>query len=318
MKSNSELNIDELYKSLSGILGLIRKYFYEIINVLTNKDINNHITDKAINLEDIIEKLRKMLLYFNKPDEYNIILNKNMLNLANIKNPNITINKDCNNLDFFILSNYYYCKLFNHIYNKQIKSHNKSRIEQKNSFASIKSNSSNIHNDKKEELNFQKAIYSYIEQKKYKHINIMYMEFEKKKEISFEIKLVNLSIGLLVNKTEKIIKQIKINEIYRPFSNSLLIKLLNDELSDLVIRFSNRFKNNEINLNQYIFSFIEYIKDLDKIFYSTCEKCKKNAKYSFPQKAFLPPLIKYNYEKYGNIFLFNKSKESLFFHPQCI
>jgi hypothetical protein len=317
MKSNSEFNIEELYRSLSGFLRNIRKYFYEIIKILPNNDVNNPISDKAINLEDMIDGLGKLLLYFNNTDKYNIILSKNTLNLANIKNPNISINIDYNSSYFYILNNYYYIKIYCCMLNKQNNILVKPRVEPKNSFSSIKSNPSNNYNDK-EELNFKKVIYNYIEQKNYKYIKIIYLEIEKKKEINFEIKLVNLNINLLVNKTENIIKHIKINEIYRPFSNSLLIKLLDDELSDIVNRFSNRFKNNEINLNDYISSFIEYVKDLDLIFYSKCTKCKKNSKYSFTQKAFLPPLIKYNNEKYGNLASFNRNKESLFFHPQCI
>ena len=94
MKSNSEFNIEELYRSLSGFLRNIRKYFYEIIKILPNNDVNNPISDKAINLEDMIDGLGKLLLYFNNTDKYNIILSKNTLNLANIKNPNISINID--------------------------------------------------------------------------------------------------------------------------------------------------------------------------------------------------------------------------------
>lgn len=315
MESNSELNIDEVYNSLNGFLRNIRKYFYEIIKILPNKDINKLILDRAINLEEMVKRMGKILLFFNNRNKYNITFSKNMLNLANIKIPNTSLNN--NNLDLYILSNYYFYKLYICMFNKQIYRNNKPRAEPKNNYSTFNSNSSKIHNDK-EELNFKKAIYNYLEQKNYKNINIIYMEIEKKNEINFEIKLVNLSISFLVNKTENIIMYIKVNEIYRPFSNSLLIKLLDDELSDLVKRFSNRFKNNEIKLNEYIINFIEYIKDLDMIFYSKCEKCKRNSKYSFTQKAFLPPLIKYVYEKYGNIVLFNRNKESLFFHPQCI
>ncbi len=315
MESNSELNIDEVYNSLNGFLRNIRKYFYEIIKILPNKDINKLILDRAINLEEMVKRMGKILLFFNNRNKYNITFSKNMLNLANIKIPNTSLNN--NNLDLYILSNYYFYKLYICMFNKQIYHNNKPRAEPKNNYSTFNSNSSKIHNDK-EELNFKKAIYNYLEQKNYKNINIIYMEIEKKNEINFEIKLVNLSISFLVNKTENIIMYIKVNEIYRPFSNSLLIKLLDDELSDLVKRFSNRFKNNEIKLNEYIINFIEYIKDLDMIFYSKCEKCKRNSKYSFTQKAFLPPLIKYVYEKYGNIVLFNRNKESLFFHPQCI
>ena len=144
------------------------------------------------------------------------------------------------------------------------------------------------------------------------------MENKEKNAINFEVKLFDFNIILIVNKTNNIINEIRLNEIYRPFNNSLLTKLLENELSDLVDRFSNRFKSKEICLNEYIFNFLEYIKDLNKIYNSKCEKCKKNSKYSFTQKAFLPPIIKYSYVKYGNIFLYNRGKESLFFHPQCI
>ena len=147
MKSNSEFNIEELYRSLSGFLRNIRKYFYEIIKILPNNDVNNPISDKAINLEDMIDGLGKLLLYFNNTDKYNIILNKNTLNLANIKNPNISINIDYNSSYFYILNNYYYIKIYCCMLNKQNNILVKPRVEPKNSFSSIKSNPSNNYND---------------------------------------------------------------------------------------------------------------------------------------------------------------------------
>ena len=327
MNINPELfNIDEFYKSFYTNLLHIRKYFYELIKMLPDKDTNNNINARALLLEDLLEKMRKLLLSFSNKDRYIILMSKNLLNVANAKNNylnlDININKNYNNLHFSLINNYYYFKLYNCMFRKQININNKFRIDLNNIYASFKSNSSinqnNKENNKEEEKEFMKTIYNYIGQKQYKHIFIIYKEKETIKEFNFEVKLINLSIIVLVNKADNIIFQCKVNEIYKPFSNSLLIQLINDELLDLVKRFSYRFRMKEMNFKEYILNFIEYIKDLDKIFYSKCEKCKKYSKYSFTQKAFLPPFIKYYYEKYGSLFLYNRSKEILFLHPQCI
>ena len=323
MKSNEELNIDEFSKNLLRNLLQIRKNFYELINILLDKDANNNINGRALFLEKLLESMRKLLLSFSNKDKNNILISKNLLNFVNAKNNyfniEIIFNKNYNDLNFSLTNCYYYYKLYNCMFNKQININNIFRIDLNNIYTSFKSNSS-INQNNKEEQNFLKDFYNYIEQKKYKHICILYKEkdIETIKIMNFEVKLINLSISVSVNKDDNIILQCKVNEIYRPYSNTLLIQLINEELSDFIKRFSFRFRMKEISLKEYILNFIEYIKDLDKIFYSKCEKCKKNSKYSFTQKAFLPPVIKYYFEKYSSLFLFNRSKEILFFHPQCI
>ena len=105
---------------------------------------------------------------------------------------------------------------------------------------------------------------------------------------------------------------------YISLHNTLLKEKINAELSSIFDLLTKKFIIKENNGIIFVKSFINYIHDLDKIFYIKCYGCKKNSKYSIIEKNFNPPFIKYNKEKYSNLNFPNKDRDILFFHPECI
>ena len=308
MKSNKEIiNLEEISNESLQYLIKIRRYFYDLTKLLTNQDINNNniINDKAKILQQILEKMKEYLETFSSIDKYDISVSKLFLAYANNSIPNKNSNyKILNNHDLSAIYNTFTVNLFNLI-NKQ------------------KTYSSFIYNPpitegKQEQLDFKEIINKYIKAKKYNHISINYRNNDKIQNINSQISLFNLYLEISSNKNDEPISEIKIYQKYRPFDNTLLIKQLEEEIIDIVQRISNRLRRKEISIKDYLSKFIDYIQDLDKIFYIKCVRCKKHSKYSFKQKAFLPPFIKFNFEKYAPLHMLLVSKESLFYHPQCI
>lgn len=308
MKSNSEINLVELSKELFQYLIIIRRYFYDLTKSLANQDRNNNINiyNKALLIEQILEKINKYLSIFNSIDKYDILINKFFFSYANnsISNVNNTY-KLFNNYDLSAILNTYYYNLFNIITITQ------------NSYISYIYNSSKVE-EKKEQLDLKQIINKYIKDKKYNHISIEFRNNDNIQNINSKITLFNLCLEIFSNKIDEPISVIKVYQKYSPIGNTLLIKQLEEEILDIVKRIYNRLKRKEISIKEYLSNFIDYIQDLDKIFYIKCNRCKKFSKYSFKQKIFLPPFIKYNYEKYSPLHLHNVNKESLFYHPQCI
>ena len=157
----------------------------------------------------------------------------------------------------------------------------------------------------------------FIKNNRYKQISFkIQTESDNLKNFSFEL------IHFQIIFTPKIINNFltddfKIQSKLKSLENTLLIQKIEKELLNIVQFFYYKYQENNSE-SSFVKDFINCIHDYDNIFHIRCNACKKNSKYSFKEKTFFPPYIKYYKDKYGNYKYSYNYKESLFFHPQCI
>ena len=322
----------ELYRKLMHI----RKIFYYILRLLINEEyINNNNCKNSIisqinNLENVSQSINENLIIFNDnqdkidsiSDAYFNSLIKNFKD--NIFNNSIN-NQNYKNVDFEVIIKALSRKLkifdINFFYNEYILPFN-IKLEC-NLYKAIKRNpkeNNQIQNLKIDE----EELKNYIKQNGFKNLVFKIVNEDKKvddveivKYIEFHLK--NFIITLIPTRPNNIMPlTFDIKSKFLSFNNTLLRRKILTELSSSIDAL---IKNNiirENNYNNLVKNLINYIHDLDKIFYIKCYGCKRNSKYSYIEKFFYPPYIKYNIEKYYNLKYPTNDKDILFFHPQCI
>ena len=310
--------LDDVNNELYNNLKMIRRYFYYIINKLVNEEniknnTKNNINIQINNLEKVLQSINENLIFFNEnQDKINSISEKFCSDLFPIFEDNVNQNYKKVDLDIIIKGLSKKLKIFdkNFFYDEYILSSNiklENNINEKIKEISKEKTEIQIIKIDENELN------NYIEQNEFKNISL--------KTISncIEFHLINFIIKLFPSNPNNL-KPITFDMQckYISLHNTLLKEKINAELSSIFDLLTKKFIIKENNGIIFVKSFINYIHDLDKIFYIKCYGCKKNSKYSFIEKNFNPPFIKYNKEKYSNLNFPNKDRDILFFHPECI
>ena len=310
--------LDDVNNELYNNLKMIRRYFYYIINKLVNEEniknnTKNNINIQINNLEKVLQSINENLIFFNEnQDKINSISEKFCSDLFPIFEDNVNQNYKKVDLDIIIKGLSKKLKIFdkNFFYDEYILSSNiklENNINEKIKEISKEKTEIQIIKIDDKELN------NYIEQNEFKNIS--------SKTISncIEFHLINFIIKLFPSNPNNL-KPITFDMQckYISLHNTLLKEKINAELSSIFDLLTKKFIINENNGIIFVKSFINYIHDLDKIFNIKCYGCKKNSKYSFIEKNFNPPFIKYNKEKYSNLNFPNKDRDILFFHPECI
>ena len=310
--------LDDVNNELYNNLKMIRRYFYYIINKLVNEEniknnTKNNINIQINNLEKVLQSINENLIFFNEnQDKINSISEKFCSDLFPIFEDNVNQNYKKVDLDIIIKGFSKKLKIFdkNFFYDEYILSSNiklENNINEKIKEISKEKTEIQIIKIDDKELN------NYIEQNEFKNIS--------SKTISncIEFHLINFIIKLFPSNPNNL-KPITFDMQckYISLHNTLLKDKINAELSSIFDLLTKKFIIKENNGIIFVKSFINYIHDLDKIFYIKCYGCKKNSKYSFIEKNFNPPFIKYNKEKYSNLNFPNKDRDILFFHPECI
>ena len=310
--------LDDVNNELYNNLKMIRRYFYYIINKLVNEEniknnTKNNINIQINNLEKVLQSINENLIFFNEnQDKINSISEKFCSDLFPIFEANVNQNYKKVDLDIIIKGLSKKLKIFdkNFFYDEYILSSNiklENNINEKIKEISKEKTEIQIIKIDDKELN------NYIEQNEFKNISL--------KTISncIEFHLINFIIKLFPSNPNNL-KPITFDMQckYISLHNTLLKEKINAELSSIFDLLTKKFIIKENNGIIFVKSFINYIHDLDKIFYIKCYGCKKNSKYSFIEKNFNPPFIKYNKEKYSNLNFPNKDRDILFFHPECI
>ena len=305
---------NELYNNLK----MIRRYFYYIINKLVNEEniknnTKNNINIQINNLEKVLQSINENLIFFNEnQDKINSISEKFCSDLFPIFEDNVNQNYKKVDLDIIIKGLSKKLKIFdkNFFYGEYILSSNiklENNINEKIKEISKEKTEIQIIKIDDKELN------NYIEQNEFKNISLNAISN------CIEFHLINFIIKLFPSNPNNL-KPITFDMQckYISLHNTLLKDKINAELSSIFDLLTKKFIIKENNGIIFVKSFINYIHDLDKIFYIKCYGCKKNSKYSFIEKNFNPPFIKYNKEKYSNLNFPNKDRDILFFHPECI
>ena len=310
--------LDDVNNDLYNNLKMIRKSFYYIINKLVNEEniknnTKNNINIQINNLEKVLQSINENLIFFNEnQDKINSISEKFCSDLFPIFEDNVNQNYKKVDLDIIIKGLSKKLKIFDknffsdeYILSSNIKLEN--NINEKIKEISKEKTEIQIIKIDENELN------NYIEQNEFKNIS--------SKTISncIEFHLINFIIKLFPSNPNNL-KPITFDMQckYISLHNNLLKEKINAELSSIFDLLTKKFIIKENNGIIFVKSFINYIHDLDKIFNIKCYGCKKNSKYSFIEKNFNPPFIKYNKEKYSNLNFPNKDRDILFFHPECI
>jgi len=310
--------LDDVNNELYNNLKMIRRYFYYIINKLVNEEniknnTKNNINIQINNLEKVLQSIYEDLIFFNEnQDKINSISEKFCSDLFPIFEDNVNQNYKKVDLDIIIKGLSKKLKIFdkNFFYDEYILSSNiklENNINEKIKEISKEKTEIQIIKIDDKELN------NYIEQNEFKNISLNTISN------CIEFHLINFIIKLFPSNPNNL-KPITFDMQckYISLHNTLLKDKINAELSSIFDLLTKKFIIKENNGIIFVKSFINYIHDLDKIFYIKCYGCKKNSKYSFIEKNFNPPFIKYNKEKYSNLNFPNKDRDILFFHPECI
>ena len=310
--------LDDVNNELYNNLKMIRRYFYYIINKLVNEEniknnTKNNINIQINNLEKVLQSINENLIFFNEnQDKINSISEKFCSDLFPIFEDNVNQNYKKVDLDIIIKGLSKKLKIFdkNFFYDEYILSSNiklENNINEKIKEISKEKTEIQIIKIDDKELN------NYIEQNEFKNISLNTISN------CIEFHLINFIIKLFPSNPNNL-KPITFDMQckYISLHNTLLKEKINAELSSIFDLLTKKFIIKENNGIIFVKSFINYIHDLDKIFYIKCYGCKKNSKYSFIEKNFNPPFIKYNKEKYSNLNFPNKDRDILFFHPECI
>jgi len=310
--------LDDVNNELYNNLKMIRRYFYYIINKLVNEEniknnTKNNINIQINNLEKVLQSINENLIFFNEnQDKINSISEKFCSDLFPIFEDNVNQNYKKVDLDIIIKGLSKKLKIFdkNFFYDEYILSSNiklENNINEKIKEISKEKTEIQIIKIDDKELN------NYIEQNEFKNISLNTISN------CIEFHLINFIIKLFPSNPNNL-KPITFDMQckYISLHNTLLKDKINAELSSIFDLLTKKFIIKENNGIIFVKSFINYIHDLDKIFYIKCYGCKKNSKYSFIEKNFNPPFIKYNKEKYSNLNFPNKDRDILFFHPECI
>ena len=301
----------------------IRKYFYNCVKFLVNNENNNdskQLTDLVDDLEKKLKNFGLILNFFNNKD--NIIVTDRHVNIfINYLNININqnykivdilslINQNLIKIDFKNDSNsyYYYFKCRDIIINKPIFTRK------------IESNNKNLQ---QQQISDENKVNNYINNKKFERVTFKIIKEKYPMEkgenndriLEYVLKLVYFNIEIIPKKYNNLQNyDIKVTSSYKSINNTLLLKLIEEQLKDYgqkILRKPQMKEVENMDIN-FIISIINIVHDYDNIFTSECFICKKNAKYSFIEKAFFPPYIKFVYDKY------TIDKKSSFIHPQCI
>ena len=310
--------LDDVNNDLYNNLKMIRKSFYYIINKLVNEEniknnTKNNINIQINNLENIIQSINGNLIFFNEnQDKISSISEKFCSDLFPIFEGNVNQNNKKVDIEVIIMGLSKKLKIFdkNFFYDEYILSSNiklENNINEKIKEISKEKTEIQIIKIDEKELN------NYIEQNEFKNISLNTISN------CIEFHLINFIIKLFPSNPNNL-KPITFDMQckYISLHNTLLKDKINAELSSIFDLLTKKFIIKENNGIIFVKSFINYIHDLDKIFYIKCYGCKKNSKYSFIEKNFNPPFIKYNKEKYSNLNFPNKDRDILFFHPECI
>ena len=321
--------LDDVNNDLYNNLKMIRKSFYYIINKLVNEEniknnTKNNINIQINNLENILQSINGNLIFFNEnQDKISSISEKFCSDLFPIFEGNVNQNNKKVDIEVIIMGLSKKLKIFdkNFFYDEYILSSN---IELENN---INKRSKEVSKENAEiEIRkiHKKELENYIGQNNFKNISCEIKNDEKKENDvkivnCFEFYLTNFIIKLFPSKPNNL-KPITFDMQckYISLHNTLLKEKINAELSSVFDLLTKKYIIKENNGINFVKSFVNYIHDLDKIFYIKCYGCKRNSKYSYIEKFFYPPYIKYNIEKYYNLKYPTNDKDILFFHPQCI
>ena len=323
--------LDDVNRYLYKKLKEIRNITYDTLKSIMNKDNysqNNYkenIFKKIQYMKNILKDMKNNLCYFNHNyREFIYISDKYIDNLE--KTIHLYINQNYKIMDVAVLMSN---NLINNIFpNKyilaqsinppfdifQIK-YNFNRNPQVQKPVSI-GNQNNQQEAAALKINEVK-VNEFIKNNRYKQISFkIQTERDNLKNFSFE--LIHFQIIFTPKiKNNFLTDDFKIQSKLNSLENTLLIQKIEKELLNIVQFIYYKYQENNSE-SSFVKDFINCIHDYDNIFHIRCNACKKNSKYSFKEKTFFPPYIKYYKDKYGNYKYSYNYKESLFFHPQCI
>ena len=315
-KALNEVNLD-----LYNLFKNVRDIFYSLLNKIANKDSinNNNSRDNIFNmlskLEGMVQYMNETLKIFNEnPDKIEYIQDEYISNLINTNQININRNYDLVDIDIIIKNLAVKLNILDYL-NKKIFSLNKGNL--------IQYKANNNKNSTTQQIDGEK-IYNYIKQNKFKIVSFKLVNNDNQVNNNPTLKYIefglnNFTIKLIPQRQNNLCtKNFEIKSEYISLYNTLLMRKIRNELSKMIELLYNKYINKDNSGIAFLKSVIIYIHDFDKIFYIKCYSCKRNSKYSFSEKTFFPPFIKYNFEKYNNLKFQIKDKDILFFHPQCI